>query len=68
MILRFSVEHGNIIAVLCANFQSDLTNEMDVLDERDFARCEFKMKFSRISIWLDSQQVQHIVAQANRFW
>ena len=33
----------------CANFQKDLTTEMDVLNEQDFAKFEFKMCMGRIS-------------------
>ena len=49
IVLKYCTEHGSITAVLCAKFQNDLTNEMDVLDERDFARFEFEMSFGRIS-------------------
>ena len=37
-VLRFCTEHNGITAVLCATLQNDLTTEIDVLDERDFAR------------------------------
>ena len=47
--LKFCTEHGSIIAVLCAKFQTDWTIEMDVMEERVFARFEFKMSFGRIS-------------------
>ena len=33
----FCSEHGNDIAIACANFRNDLTAELDVLDWRDFA-------------------------------
>ena len=46
---EFCEEHSNAIAVLCAKFQNDLTTETGVMDERDFARFEFKMRFGRIS-------------------
>ena len=32
-----------------ANFQKDLTFEMDVMNEQDFAKFEFKMCIGRIS-------------------
>ena len=32
-----------ITAVYCGNFQNDMTNEMDDLDEQQLARFEFKM-------------------------
>ena len=41
--LKFCTEHGSITAVLCAKFQIDWTIETGVMDERDFARFEFKM-------------------------
>ena len=47
--LKFCTEHGNITAVFSANFQNDLTTEMGVLDERDFARFEFKVCFGPMS-------------------
>ena len=37
-------------AVLCANFQNDLTTDMDAKEERDCARFEFRMSFGRISL------------------
>ena len=49
IILKFCTEHGSFTALLCAKFQNDLTTEMDVMDERDFARFEFKMSFGWIS-------------------
>ena len=42
-------EHGNDTAMLCANYQTNWTIEMEVMDKRDFARFEFKMSFGRIS-------------------
>ena len=47
--LKFCTEHGSITAVLCAKFQTDWIIEMDVMDERDFARFEFRMSCGRIS-------------------
>ena len=42
-------ERNRITAVLSANFQNDLTTEIDGLNERDFPKFEFKMCFGRIS-------------------
>ena len=36
--------------VLCVKFQNVWTTETDVMDERDFARYEFKITFGRISL------------------
>ena len=41
--MKYFTEHGSITAVLCAKFQNDLTTKIDIKDERDFARIEFKM-------------------------
>ena len=49
--LKFCTEHGSDTAVLCAKFQNDWTV---VVDERDFARFEFKTSFGRISYILHS--------------
>ena len=46
---EISTEHGNITAVHCAKCQNDWTIETVVMDERDFARFQFKMSFGRIS-------------------
>ena len=46
--LEYCTEHGNDTAVLCAKFQNVWRTETDVMDERDFARFEFKMRFRRI--------------------
>ena len=43
IIMKYFTEHGSITAVLCAKFQNNWTAEMDIKDERDFARIEFKM-------------------------
>ena len=42
-------EHGSIIAVLCAKFQTDWIIETDVMDQWDFTRFEFKTSFGQIS-------------------
>ena len=47
IVWKFRTEHISITAVLCAKFQNDSTTEMDVLEERDFARFEFGMRFGR---------------------
>ena len=39
----------SITTMLCAKFQNDWTIETNVMDERDFARFEFKTSFWRIS-------------------
>ena len=52
---RLSVEivaFWNITAVLCANFQNDLTTGMDVLDERDFALCRWTSRYIRPYYWV----------------
>ena len=49
IVLKFCTEHGSITAVLCAKFQNDLATKMGIVDERDFARFKFKMRFGRIS-------------------
>ena len=46
---RFCTEHGSITAMLYAIFHTDWTIGTDVMEERDFARFEFKMSFGRIS-------------------
>ena len=48
IVLIFCTEHGNITAVLCAKFQNNLINEMDVMDEKDFTRFEFKRSWGGI--------------------
>ena len=50
IILKFCTEHGSGTAVLCANFQNDLTSEIDVLDEWGFMRFEFRMSLDRYPI------------------
>ena len=49
MVLKTYIEHGSTTTGLCANFQNDLTAEMDALDERNFERFQFKMKFRRMT-------------------
>ena len=48
IVSKFCTEHGSVTAVFCAKFQNDLTTDMDVMGERDFARFEFKMSF----VWI----------------
>ena len=45
VVLRFCTEHDRITAVLCAKFQNYWATETNVMDERDFARFEFKISF-----------------------
>ena len=40
---------GNDITVHCADFQSDWASEIDVMDEYDFMRFQFKINFAGIS-------------------
>ena len=42
-------EHGSDTAVICAKFLYDWRTEMDVINQRDFARFELMMSFERIS-------------------
>ena len=49
IVLKMYTKHSSIIVVLFANFQSNLAVELDILDERDFARCDFNVSFGRIS-------------------
>ena len=34
IVLKFCTKHGNDAAVLCAKFQNDWENEIDVMDDR----------------------------------
>ena len=49
-------------AVLCENFQRDLTTTIDVLDERDFASTEFKISFWQISYTETASRLQAVNA------
>ena len=49
VILRFGVEHNSDIAVHCATFQTDKATEMGVMNEKYFARFDFKVSFGWIS-------------------
>ena len=53
IISKFCIEHGSDTAMLCAKFQNDWANEMDVTDEQVFIlrriKFEFKMDISGIS-------------------
>ena len=42
IVLTLCTEHDCVSVVLCANFGNDFTTEIDVLDERNFTRFEFK--------------------------
>ena len=46
--LKCCKEHGSITDVLRANFQMESTTDVNELDERDYARFEFKMRFGWI--------------------
>ena len=41
--LNFCTEHNSTTVVLCVKFQTDLTIEMDIMDERDFARFDSEL-------------------------
>ena len=43
--LTFDSEHGRDTDALCPKSQNDWTTQMDDIDERDFARFEFKRSF-----------------------
>ena len=43
IVLKYCTEHDSSSAVLCAKFQTDWTIKMNVIDERDSSRFEFKM-------------------------
>ena len=43
IVLKFCTEHDSYTVVLCAKYQNDWATEIDAMDERDFARFEFKM-------------------------
>ena len=49
IVLKFYTEHDSITAVFCVICQNVWKIETDVMDERNFARFEFKMSFGRIS-------------------
>ena len=49
IVLIFCTKHGSFTAVLCAKFQSDMTIEMEVIDQRDLKRFEVKMSFGWMS-------------------
>ena len=42
---KFCIGLGSITAVPCVNFPNDLTTEMDIRDERNLPRSQFKMRF-----------------------
>ena len=49
IVSKLCTEHGRDTAMLCAKFQYNVTTEMDVMDEWDFVRVEFKISFWAIS-------------------
>ena len=68
IVSKFSTEHGSNTAVLCAKFQNDdWITETDVMEERDFARFEFKMSFGRIS-YIAHPLVGRINARSQTDW
>ena len=46
--LKFCTEYGSITAVLCPKFQNDLATKTNFMDERDFARFEFKVRLRAV--------------------
>ena len=48
IISKLNTEHGSDTAVLCVKFWNDWVTEMDVMDEHDFMRFEFTMRFGGI--------------------
>ena len=48
IVLKFCGEHGDDTAMLSTKFQSDYTIETGVMDEREFTRFDFMMRFGRI--------------------
>ena len=47
IISKFCTKHDSVTVVLWAKCRSDWRRETDGMDERDFARLEFKMSFGR---------------------
>ena len=45
IILKFCLEHGNDIIVLCAKFQNDFMSKMNIMNECGIVRFEFKVWF-----------------------
>ena len=54
IILKFCTAHDSITVVLCTKFQNNWTTQTYVMDERNFARFEFKMSSRQISYILHS--------------
>ena len=48
IVLVFCAEHDSDAVVLCAKYQTDWATGMEVIDERGFARFEFKTSFGGI--------------------
>ena len=46
--LRFCTEYGSYTAVICAKYRSDWTTIGDYVEERDFARFQFKTASDRL--------------------
>ena len=51
MVSEFGTEHGSTNAGLCTNLQNDLTIEMEILEEREFAISEFNSLWPSDTIW-----------------
>ena len=60
----FCAEHGSDTAVLCAKSQDDWIIEPDFMDERGFARFEFKVGFERISYIAQQYRISAATAKA----
>ena len=58
-VLKFGTEHDSDTAVLCAQFQIDWVNNMDVIEEQAFARFDFKKSFGWISYFATVPSVFH---------
>ena len=48
IVWKFCIEHDSDAAVPCVKNQHDWTDKIGVMDEWDFARFEFKMRFGRV--------------------
>ena len=50
IVLKFFTVHGSITVVLCDKLQNDKTTQVDIIEERVFAKYEFKMSLGRYPI------------------
>ena len=78
IVLKFCTEHGSITVVPFANFENELTTEVDVMDDRNFVIFEFKcasdgyhifeqpreLSFVRILPWAGSHHKTPILFQS----